>query len=411
MGRGAGRPQPLSPSLLRFPAAAAHRPICYPPQPSSTRRVWATLPLRALQVGAGPSTSRLATVVDTFTSISDPKDKYRALVEYARQLPAFAEAHKTPRNRVLGCTAQVGQRRDLLHGRALLWQAHLGGWVLNQGYGDEGMYGGTSRGGHAARLAPPCKQVVAREHRWAGSGRIALLPVGPTRAVVPTHVRGTSACGPCSSLQLRLGGAGADCSCCPPCLPRLCRGAVRAVCRAQVWMTAELDGAGRVQFAGTSDSELSKGVCGLLASALSGLTPQEVAQVRARARPHACWRVLRGGGRRVGDEVTGVGAGNTGRGDGLGGAKNTCQPVQEMRNARTPSFASLAWGLSHGHWATAATQGGWDSSTDGASPGALHGAPRHGPNALSCRGWPGRLQLADGNVPTRAGPLTPATAA
>ena len=47
----------------------------------------------------------------------------------------------------------------------------------------------------------------------------------------------------------------------------------------QVWVSAELDASGRVQFSGTSDSDLSKGLCAVLVAALSGLTPEEVLQV------------------------------------------------------------------------------------------------------------------------------------
>ena len=47
----------------------------------------------------------------------------------------------------------------------------------------------------------------------------------------------------------------------------------------QVWISAELDASGRVRFSGTSDSELSRGLCAVLVTALSGLTPEEVLQV------------------------------------------------------------------------------------------------------------------------------------
>ena len=51
-------------------------------------------------------------------------------------------------------------------------------------------------------------------------------------------------------------------------------------CTAQVWATAALDPHGRVQFGGDSDSELTRGLCALLVQGLSGLTPEEVLQVR-----------------------------------------------------------------------------------------------------------------------------------
>lgn len=50
-------------------------------------------------------------------------------------------------------------------------------------------------------------------------------------------------------------------------------------CTAQVWVNARLDSTGRVVFNGTSDSELSRGMVGVLVEALSGLTPEQVLQV------------------------------------------------------------------------------------------------------------------------------------
>lgn len=44
----------------------------------------------------------------------------------------------------------------------------------------------------------------------------------------------------------------------------------------QVWVSAELDGAGRVRFAADSDAELSRGLAAVLVEGLSGLTPAEV---------------------------------------------------------------------------------------------------------------------------------------
>lgn len=48
----------------------------------------------------------------------------------------------------------------------------------------------------------------------------------------------------------------------------------------QVWVSAQLDAAGRVQFAADSDAELTRGLAALLVQGLSGLTPDEVLQVR-----------------------------------------------------------------------------------------------------------------------------------
>lgn len=47
-------------------------------------------------------------------------------------------------------------------------------------------------------------------------------------------------------------------------------------CTAKVWVSAKLDEDGSVRFAGTSDSELTKGLCAILVEGLSGLSPQQV---------------------------------------------------------------------------------------------------------------------------------------
>ncbi|EIE23775.1 hypothetical protein COCSUDRAFT_23649 [Coccomyxa subellipsoidea C-169] len=50
-------------------------------------------------------------------------------------------------------------------------------------------------------------------------------------------------------------------------------------CTAQVWVHAELDAAGRLQFAADSDSEITRGLAAVLVSSLSGLTPSQVLEV------------------------------------------------------------------------------------------------------------------------------------
>lgn len=50
-------------------------------------------------------------------------------------------------------------------------------------------------------------------------------------------------------------------------------------CTSEVFMTASLDKQNRVQFAGDSDSELTRGLCAVLVQGMSGLTPAEVLQV------------------------------------------------------------------------------------------------------------------------------------
>ncbi len=54
-------------------------------------------------------------------------------------------------------------------------------------------------------------------------------------------------------------------------------------CTSEVWMTASLDDKNKVQFAGDSDSELTRGLCAVLVQGMSGLTPGEVLQVCCRS--------------------------------------------------------------------------------------------------------------------------------
>jgi len=60
--------------------------------------------------------------------------------------------------------------------------------------------------------------------------------------------------------------------------PEVCI-ACHPVTTPQVWVSAELDAAGKVRFAADSDSELTRGLAALLVEGLSGLTPDEVLQV------------------------------------------------------------------------------------------------------------------------------------
>lgn len=52
----------------------------------------------------------------------------------------------------------------------------------------------------------------------------------------------------------------------------------------QVWVDAELDSSGRVQFSADSDSEVTRGLAAVLVTALSGLTPAQVLEVRHQCR-------------------------------------------------------------------------------------------------------------------------------
>ncbi|CAL8471866.1 g11408 [Coccomyxa elongata] len=50
-------------------------------------------------------------------------------------------------------------------------------------------------------------------------------------------------------------------------------------CTAQVWVDAELNSSGRVQFSADSDSDVTRGLAAVLVTALSGLTPAQVLEV------------------------------------------------------------------------------------------------------------------------------------
>jgi quinolinate synthase len=50
-------------------------------------------------------------------------------------------------------------------------------------------------------------------------------------------------------------------------------------CTSQVWIDALLDSNGILQFSGTSDSELTRGLCAILVDVLSGLKPEEFLEV------------------------------------------------------------------------------------------------------------------------------------
>ena len=46
-------------------------------------------------------------ILDEFQSVSDPKERYKLLLRYARKLPALDVSHKVATNRVMGCTSEV----------------------------------------------------------------------------------------------------------------------------------------------------------------------------------------------------------------------------------------------------------------------------------------------------------------
>ncbi|MFM2429367.1 MAG: hypothetical protein RLZZ511_580 [Cyanobacteriota bacterium] len=49
----------------------------------------------------------LEKIVKRLQNTSDPKQKYERLIWFAKKLPEFPEADKTPENKVSGCTSQV----------------------------------------------------------------------------------------------------------------------------------------------------------------------------------------------------------------------------------------------------------------------------------------------------------------
>lgn len=51
-------------------------------------------------------------------------------------------------------------------------------------------------------------------------------------------------------------------------------------CTAQVWLAAAMDEAGRMRFAADSDSEITRGFCACLVSAIDGAAPEEVMEMR-----------------------------------------------------------------------------------------------------------------------------------
>ncbi|XP_071731716.1 quinolinate synthase, chloroplastic [Rutidosis leptorrhynchoides] len=53
------------------------------------------------------ATSKLQNLVSEFNSISEPIDRLKRLIYYAKQLPELEESLKSTANRVMGCTAQV----------------------------------------------------------------------------------------------------------------------------------------------------------------------------------------------------------------------------------------------------------------------------------------------------------------
>ena len=66
-----------------------------------------------------------------------------------------------------------------------------------------------------------------------------------------------------------------------PALDESCKVAPNRVmgCTSEVYMTASLDSQNCVQFAGDSNSELTRGLCAILVQSMSGLTPAEVLKV------------------------------------------------------------------------------------------------------------------------------------
>lgn len=56
---------------------------------------------------------RIQCIADEFQSVSDPKERYKLLLKYARTLPALDASKKVPTNRVMGCTSEVWMTASL----------------------------------------------------------------------------------------------------------------------------------------------------------------------------------------------------------------------------------------------------------------------------------------------------------
>ena len=56
---------------------------------------------------------RIQYIADEFQSMSDPKERYKLLLKYAKTLPALEASKKVPTNRVIGCTSEVWMTASL----------------------------------------------------------------------------------------------------------------------------------------------------------------------------------------------------------------------------------------------------------------------------------------------------------
>ena len=56
-------------------------------------------------VGSVPSS--IQAIADKFQSLSDPKERYKLLLKYAKSLPIMNASDKISTNRVMGCTSEV----------------------------------------------------------------------------------------------------------------------------------------------------------------------------------------------------------------------------------------------------------------------------------------------------------------
>ncbi|MBD2327345.1 SufE family protein [Alkalinema sp. FACHB-956] len=63
-----------------------------------------------------PLPETLAKIVQRFQRVADPKRKYEQLIFYAKKVPPFPEADKTPENKVQGCVSQVYVTASLVEG-------------------------------------------------------------------------------------------------------------------------------------------------------------------------------------------------------------------------------------------------------------------------------------------------------
>lgn len=64
-------------------------------------------PAASSAAAAVPLPAPAQAVAAQFSGLADPKERYRLLLSFAKQLPVLPESERRPENRVMGCTAQA----------------------------------------------------------------------------------------------------------------------------------------------------------------------------------------------------------------------------------------------------------------------------------------------------------------